>query len=55
MPRPRSSSKNNNISANLGFESRGRETWLSADKLRSNMDAAGEQPKKRSVTSLACT
>ena len=36
MPRTRSSSKNNST-ANLGFEAK---LWLSADKLRSNMDAA---------------
>jgi hypothetical protein len=35
MPRARSA-KNNNSTANLGFEVK---FWLAADKLRSNMDA----------------
>ncbi len=37
MARSRSSSKNNNSTASLGFEAK---LWLAADKLRSNMDAA---------------
>ncbi len=37
MARARSSSKNNNSTANLGFEAT---LWLAADRLRSNMEAA---------------
>src|SRR5436853_5937455 len=37
MPRSRSGNRNNNSSANIGFEAK---LWLAADKLRSNMDAA---------------
>jgi type I restriction enzyme M protein len=37
MPRPKSARKSSDSSANLGFEAK---LWLTADKLRNNMDAA---------------